>query len=190
MSLTTVATLRLTLGVGTLYSDPILQEVCDASDTVLLPMLWSNYKFNSSQSNTTTEGVLYFTDSITGDFYVGQIVAITGNGSPHDGSKTLTGVSTNSITYAVTGTPAAVLSHTVIPYGQVAGTTSVAWGLDAAILEASLMLAVDIFQARQVPSSGGVAIDGSSSPWRMSNSLLAKVRGLIAHALDPRSMVG
>jgi len=51
------------------------------------------------------------------------------------------------------------------------------------------MLSVDIFQARQAPV-GGVAIDGSNSPWRMSNSLLAKIRGLIAHALDPRSMVG
>ena len=45
MALTTVAELRSTLGVGTLYSDAILQEVCDASDAVLLPMLWADVNF-------------------------------------------------------------------------------------------------------------------------------------------------
>ena len=43
MSLTTVAELRATLGVGTLYSDATLQEVCDATDAVLLPMLWKAF---------------------------------------------------------------------------------------------------------------------------------------------------
>ena len=38
MSLTTVAELRSSLGVGTLYSDAVLQEVCDAADNVLLPV--------------------------------------------------------------------------------------------------------------------------------------------------------
>ena len=42
MALTTVAELRSTLGVGTLYPDATLQEVCDASDAVLLHMLWTN----------------------------------------------------------------------------------------------------------------------------------------------------
>ncbi len=42
MSLTTVAELRTALGVGTLYADATLQEVCDAADNVLLPFLWTN----------------------------------------------------------------------------------------------------------------------------------------------------
>ena len=53
------------------------------------------------------------------------------------------------------------------------------------------MIAIDIFQSRQAPSSGGVSIDGyTPSPYRMGNTLLARVRGLIAPYLDPRSMVG
>ena len=64
MALTTVAELRSTLGVGTLYTDATLQEVCDATDAVLLPMLWNNYTFNVAHSNTTTEGTLYFDESI------------------------------------------------------------------------------------------------------------------------------
>ena len=40
MSLCTVAELRSVLGIGALYTDAQLQEVCDAADNVLLPMLW------------------------------------------------------------------------------------------------------------------------------------------------------
>ena len=43
MSLTTVAELRSALGVGSLYPDATLQEVCDAADAVILPMLWNNF---------------------------------------------------------------------------------------------------------------------------------------------------
>ncbi|NBR26524.1 MAG: hypothetical protein EBU08_22645, partial [Micrococcales bacterium] len=93
MALTTVSELRSTLGVGTLYTDAVLQEVCDASDAVLLPMLWNNYTFNVGHSNTTTEGTLYFNESIKDVFYVGQTVTISGNGAPHNGSKAITGMS-------------------------------------------------------------------------------------------------
>ena len=190
MALTTVAELRSTLGVGTLYPDATLQEVCDASDAVLLPMLWNNYQFNSSQGNTTTQGTLYFDSDISGIFYVGQSVVITGNGSPFNGTKTLTAVSPYSITYAVTGSPAATDQHSVSPLGQVAGTTNVDYTTDTAVQNASLMIAVEIWQARTATLSGSNAVDFQPSPYRMSAQLLAKVRGLIAHALDPRSMVG
>ena len=190
MSLTTVAELKAVLGVGSLYSDATLQEVCDASDAVLLPMLWADTAFNVAHSNTTTVGTLYFDEVITDKFYVGQTIVVSNNKSHLNGSKTITVVDTYSISYAITGTPTAEPRHAVNPYGLVTIAPSTDWTADAAIQEASLMLSVDIFQARQVPSSGGVAIDGSASPWRMSNSLLAKIRGLISHALDPRSMVG
>jgi hypothetical protein len=189
MSLTTVAELKSVLGIGSLVPDATLQEVCDASDAVLLPMLWANKEFNQGHSNTTNTGTLYF-DQPHG-FIAGQQIVVAGNGSKHNGSKTITGVSEYTITYAISGNNnTASDEHLVIPYGSVTGETYQDWTTDSAIQQASLMLSVDIFQARSVPSSGGVAIDGSASPWRMSNSLLAKIRGLIAHALDPRSMVG
>jgi hypothetical protein len=153
-------------------------------------MLWNNYQYNTSHSNTTTEGILYFDAPISSIFYVGQLVTISSNGNPHDGVKTLTGVNDYSITYAVSGSPTAAVQHAAVPYGRVAGTTSATWSSDAAVLEAALSIAVDIWQARQTTSSGGVAVDFQPSPWKMGSSLLARVRGLIAHALDPRSMVG
>jgi hypothetical protein len=187
MSLTTVAELRGVLGVGTLFADTILQEVCDASDAVLLPMLWVKSDFAIAHSKTTTTATLYF--ETAHDFIVGDSVVITNCGSAWNGTKTITAVSELSITYTISAATATE-KNTITPYGTVTGDTTTDWTIDTAVQEASLMLCVDIFQARQAPSSGGVAIDGSASPWRMSNSLLAKIRGLIAHALDPRSMVG
>ena len=191
MSLTTVTELRTTLGVGTLYSDATLQEVCDATDAVLLPMLWNNYTFNIAHSNTATTGTLYFDDYVLNAFYVGQTVTISGNGSKHNGSKTLTNVGEYSITYAISGnnnTP--VKYHPVNPYGQVAAESYVDWTTDAAVQNAALMISVEIWQARTATLSGSNLVDFQPSPYRMSAQLLAKVRGLIAHALDPRSMVG
>ena len=191
MALTTVAELRTALGVGTLYTDAVLQSVCDAADDVLLPFLWNNYTFNVGHSNTTTEGTLYFEQSIEDVFYVGQTVTISGNGAPHNGSKAITGVNDTSITYAVTGSPTAQPQHTVTPFGRVAAVATVDYTTIPAIQEASLMISIDIWQSRQAPSSGGVTIDGyQPSPYRMGNTLLARVRGLLAPYLDPRSMVG
>jgi hypothetical protein len=190
MALTTVSELRSTLGVGTLYTDAVLQEVCDASDAVLLPMLWNNYTFNVAHSNTTTQGTLYFNESIKDVFYVGQSVGITGNGAPHTGTKTITGMTDTSITYAVTGSPAEKPRHNLVPFGQVAVVATVDYTTDTAIQQAALMISVEIWQARTATLSGSNAVDFQPSPYRMSAQLLAKVRGLIAHALDPRSMVG
>ncbi len=190
MSICTVATLRSTLGVGTLYPDATLQIACDAADAVLIPMLWTNNYFNVAHSNTTTQGTLYFDNTVTDIFYVGQTVVISGNEAHNNGSKTITAVGEKSITFNITGTPAAKAKHLLMPYGTVTLSANIDWTLDAAIQEAALSIAVDVWQARQTTSSGGVAVDFQPSPWKMGSSLLAKVRGLIAHALDPRSMVG
>ena len=191
MALTTIAELRTALGIGSLYSDAVLTEVVDAADDVLLPFLWNNYTFNVGHSNTTTEGTLYFEQSIKDVFYVGQTVTISGNGAPHNGSKAITGMSNTSITYAVTGSPTAQPQHTVTPFGRVAAVATVDYTTVAAIQEAALMISIDIWQSRQAPSSGGVTVDGyAPSPYRMGNTLLARVRGLLAPYLDPRSMVG
>jgi len=191
MSTTTVAELKAALGVGSLYSDAIIQEVCDAADDALLPFLWKNENYNVGHSNTTTEGTLYFDELVTGTYYVGQSVVITKNGSPFNGTKTITGVGEYSITYAVTGSPTATEYHPVVPYGIVSGVTQNTYATIPAVREASLMICVSIWQARQAPSGQGMTVDGyAPSPFTMSNTLIARVRGLLAPYLDPRSMVG
>jgi hypothetical protein len=189
MALTTVAELRSALGVGTLYTDATLQEVCDATDAVLLPMLWANTNFAVAHSNVGTIGTLYFDLNITDQFYIGQTINVEGAGAKFNGNKTVTSVSDRSITITtshLTDTP----KHPINPYALVKSETYQDWADDKAVQQAALQISVDIWQARQTTSSGGVAVDFQPGPWKMSSSLLARIRGLIAHALDPRSMVG
>jgi hypothetical protein len=189
MSLCTVAELRSALGVGSLYADATLQQTCDAADAVILPMLWSPTYFAVAHGNIVGTGTLYFDIPVKEIFYVGQTVTIANSGSSYNGSKVLTAVGDYSISMA-TNHAAAKPKHLIAPYGTVATTTYTDWTADSAVQEAALMIAVDIWQARQVSNSGGVSPDFTPSPYRMGNTLLARVRGLIAHALDPRSMVG
>jgi hypothetical protein len=190
MALTTVAELRSALGVGSLYPDATLQEVCDAADAVILPMLWADVHFNVAHENTTTVGTLYFNEVVKDIFYVGQAVVVSGNKSHFNGNKTITAVGDYTISYSITGTPAATPKHIVAPYGTVTADVTTDWAEDKAVQQAALMISVDIWQARQVSSTGGVSPDFTPSPYRMGNTLLARVRGLIAHALSPNSMVG
>jgi len=150
MSITTVAELRTALGIGTLYTDAVLQSVCDAADNVLLPFIWNNTSFNVAHESTATTATLYFDYDIRDNFYIGQTVVVNGNEAHLNGSHTIT-----------------------------------------AIQEASLMISVAIWQARQAPTGQGVSIDGyAPSPYTMSNQLMARVRGLLAPYLSPNSMVG
>jgi hypothetical protein len=190
MSLTTVAELRAALGVGTLYADATLQSVCDASDNVLLPFIWANTNFSIAHKNIGTIGTLYFEDLVDEVYYAGQTVVITNAGSNFNGTKTILTVSGREITVTTTHTSDNAY-HPFNPYATVSATTYLSPSAVPAIQEASLMVAIDIWQSRQAPSSGGVTIDGyQPSPYRMGNTLLARVRGLLAPYLDPRSMVG
>jgi hypothetical protein len=189
MALTTVSELRTTLGVGTLYTDAVLQEVCDAADVVLLPMLWAPKWFSVAHSNIVGEGTLYFDEPVRDTFYVGQSVTIANSGTSYNGTKTITGLGTYSITMA-TSHATAQAYHPIFPYGTVSTTTYTDWTTDTAVQNAALMISVDIWQARTATLGGSNLVDFQPSPYKMSAQLLAKVRGLIAHALDPRSMVG
>jgi hypothetical protein len=192
MSVTTVAELRTALGIGTLYTDAVLQSVCDAADDVMLPFLWTNTTPIIGHSNTATTGTSFFNDYVQDVFYVGQTLVITGCGSKHNGNKTITGVGEKSVTYAITGnnnTPTTF--HPINPYGKAAADTYVDYTTIPAIQEASLMISVAIWQARQAPTGQSVSIDGfAPSPYTMSNQLMARVRGLLAPYLSPNSMVG
>ena len=192
MSVTTVAELRTALGIGTLYTDAVLQSVCDASDDVMLPFLWTNTTPVSGHSNNGTAGVLYFQDYVQDVFYVGQQIVVTNCGSNFNGTKTVNGVGEKSIQITTTHAANVVKTfHPINPFGQVAATTYVDYTTIPAIQEASLMISVAIWQARQAPTGQGVSIDGyAPSPYTMSNQLMARVRGLLAPYLSPNSMVG
>jgi hypothetical protein len=189
----TEAELRLVLGIQDLYEDAVVEEVCQAAENIIKGYLWFNNTPNIAHSNTASPsatGTLYF--EYKHEFYVGQTVVISGNGSKHNGNKTITSVGDYEITYSISGNNiAAAPYHPVAPYGTVAAETYQDYATLPEVREASLMIAVDIWQSRQLSSTGGISPDGfTPTPWRMSNSLVAKIRGLIANWINPAGLVG
>jgi hypothetical protein len=181
--------LRVALGIGSLYSDSVVEEVCQSAEDIVSSYLWKNEKYNYAHSNIVGAGTLYFNEDISGRFFVGQQVTITNNGSRFNGTKTITNVNVNQITVGTSHTTAQA-KHSTNPYGTVAAENYITYATTPAVREASLMVAVDIWQSRQASNSTSITPDFQPSPWRMSASLIAKVRGLLAGYLSPNSLVG
>lgn len=210
----TEAELRSNLGIENLYSSAVVEEVCQSAQDLINQFLW----FDSApvvgvtlQNNIAT--VMIANPAI---FTTGQSVTISGSGATFNGTYTITGTmpfsaGTVNIMPSIIFNPysanfpagfsfiqftkvaANVNFRRVLPYGSVIGedTKTTAYAATPAIREASMILAVDIFQARQVSQTGGVSIDGfSPSPYRMGNSMIGKIRGLIAGYMSPASMIG
>jgi hypothetical protein len=186
----TVAELRLNLGIQSLYSDSVVEEVCQSAENIVTSYLWKNQKFNVAHSNTTTTGTLYFSEIITNFFHVGQSITVSGNGSQLNGNKTITAITDNKISYSLNGSPAAHPYHPVNPYGTVTAESYVDYATVPEVREAAMMVAVDIWQARQASNAGGISPDFSPSPYRMGNTLIARVRGLLQNHISPNGLVG
>jgi hypothetical protein len=183
----TKSELRTILGIGSLYADSVVEEVCQSAENIIKGYLWFNdYNVIAQQSTTTTATI--YTD-IKHNVLVGETVVVENCGSKYNGSKTITAVTDYSMTYAINnGT--LELKHIVRPYGTVSATTHVDYSTVAEIREASAMIAVDIWQARQASNAGGISPDFQTSPYRMGNTLIARVRGLISNHLAPNGLVG
>ena len=190
MSLCTVTELRGALGIGSLYTDATLQEVCDAADAVLLPMLWQGNYCAVERSIVDGVCVLGMDQYTGGRFHVGQVVTVANCGSHFNGSKTLTAVGEYSIKFAPSDGPADFSPVALAPYGMVTTAQTYDYTDDDAVQLAALMIATDIWQARNSAGMGSIGVDGTPIPYRLGNTLLGKVRGLISHLLQPGGMVG
>lgn len=209
----TSAELKANLGIGTLYADSIVEEVCQTAEDLLNQYLWFDSYPVVGAGIYNNIGIVLISSPMS--YVTGQTITLSGCGATYNGSKTITG------TYPYTNgsvvipyflnfpfnyfafprgysmiqfslTHADENYHQIVPYGKASGvdTKDTTYGATPAIREAAMMLAVDIWQARQQSSAGGVSPDFSPSPYRMGNSLMGRVRGLIAPYTSPRSMVG
>lgn len=206
---TTMQELRDSLGIGTLYSDPTVEECCQTAQDLINSFLW----FNNAPVVATgrASNVATVVIASPGQFVTGQSVTVTNSSANYNGTKTITGTGPYAITnttiflpsrynyplgyqyiqYASNGTDEPM--HLVQPYGNMAGPDDkqTSYAATAAIRSASLMLATNIWQSRQATQNGGMGIDGfAPSPFRMSNTLMASIRGLLAPYLNPSAMVG
>ena len=185
----TEAELRTALGIGNLYSSAIVEEVCQSAENIVKSKLWWNRQAIIGHENTASTGTSYF--GMLHSFYVGEVVNISGAGSKHNGNKTITSITPLTITYNITGnnnTPTPY--HPLAPYGLCSGETYLDFATVPEVREASLMIAVDIWQARQASNAGSISPDFQPSPYRMGNTLMARVRGLLADHLAPGGQLG
>jgi len=213
-AMVTMAELRSNLGIGTLYSDATVEECCQSAEDLIQGYLWHNDApvVASSISNNVATLVL----SNPGIFTTGQSITVSNCGATYNGTYTLTGSFPGTTvpasigtmfwsTYALSSYPngysfiqyaktaANDNFHFIKPYGRALGPEhkTQAYTATPAIREAALIVATDIWQARQVSQTGGVGMDGiSASPYRMGYQLINRVRGLIQPYSSPNSLVG
>jgi len=199
----TEAELRSNLGIGTLYSSATVEEVCQTSQDLIDQFLWFNRVPVVSAGLASNIATLVIASS--GSFVIGQTITVANSGATYNGAQTITGtgpysISTNNlfmgfpnnyprgysfIQFAKTASNDP--QHLILPYGNMLGPDfkGTAYAATPAVREAAMMLAVDVWQARQVSQTGGVSVDGiSANPYRM------EIRGLLAPYTNPSSMVG
>lgn len=188
----TMAELRVLLGIQniTLYTDATVEEVAQAAEDICKKYLWFDQYYASSQKLVSGVAYLYF-DNPTG-LYVGQTVVITNAGSKYNGSKTITAMpSKYEITYTVSGQSTDEPLHSIKPPALVSATTHIDYATTPAIREATATLATVIWQSRSAPGATTVTVDGFiQNPYALGNTLIAKVRGLLAPYQNPNSMIG
>ncbi len=111
-------------------------------------------------------------------FVVGDTVTVEDVRQHFNGSQTLTAVKDNYLEF-VKAQITTREYHTIAPWGRVYGTTSKDYATLPEVNLASLLIAVDIWQSRQTSNAGGISPDFTPSPYRMGNTLMARVRGLL-----------
>jgi hypothetical protein len=213
-SYVTVAELRANLGIGSLYSDSTVEECCQAAQDQINSFLW----FDSAPvvGTALVSNVATVMLANPGLFTTGESVTIAGAGSTFNGTYTITATlpfstgTTNllpafnmQLNYyqqpqgysfiQFAKTAADQNFRRVVPSGTATGedTKTATYVNTASVRQSAMILAVDIWQARQVSQTGGVGLDGfSPSPYRMGNSMIGKIRGLLAPYMSPNSMVG
>jgi hypothetical protein len=78
----------------------------------------------------------------------------------------------------------------VIPNGIAAENDISQYDGIAAVEEAVLQIAIDVFQSRLAAGGTQQALDFTPAPYRMGRTLLYKVTGLISKYIDSNSQVG
>lgn len=183
----TEAELRSALGIGNLYSSAVVEEICQAAENIVKSKLWFNAYSVVAHECTASVAKIY-TD-IPHDFIVGQSITVENAGAKYNGTKTVTTIGTFYVTYDVNNASPEPY-NLIVPFAKVYGVTHIDYSTLPEVNQAALMVAVDIWQARQASNAGGISPDFTPSPYRMGNTLMARVRGLLADHLAPGGLVG
>lgn len=186
MAIITVAELKAVLGTGSIYSDAVLQQVCDATSNIILSYL----TFNDAAviAAKLEDNVATFSTLAPHSFNVGDALTISSCGTPFNGSRTVTEIGSQWFKAAITAT--AVQRIRFKPFGKAVLTSQATlYDNTPEIRECALAVAVDIFET-QKGTMGQQGVDFQPAPYRLSRSLLTRVSGLMAKHVDTNSWVG
>ena len=115
-TIVTATELRTILGVSSsLYSDAYLNEIIDASENIVLPML-VKYVAPISRAELS-DNVATFTTVGPHEFSVGQSVVIAGVSATFNGTRVITDVSDDLLEFTAAITASDVNEFNVIPSG-------------------------------------------------------------------------
>ena len=186
MALVTVADMKSVLGVGDLYPDATLQEVCDTADSIVKSYLPYN-KHNVIAGVISNNVAIMYTNQAHG-LTVGESVTLTNCGNTFNGSYTITNVTADSFDFAKNAANTEKVSFQ--PYGTAQGPLHRSYDSDPDLQQAALIIAVDVWQARSSAFGQPNSVDFQPTPYRVGQSLISRVKGLIAKHMDTGSMIG
>jgi hypothetical protein len=189
--LVTASQLRAVLGVPiSLYDDNALNAIIDTSEDAIGDFLiqWK-VGIDKHYSETATETTIHTTRPHK--FYETQTVAISGVEAHINGNKTISAI-VDDYTFRITTTGAPIHQeyYHVIPNGIAAENDLSQYDGVAAVEEAVLQIAIDVFQSRLAAGGTSQSLDFTPAPYRMGRTLLYKVTGLISKYIDSNSQVG
>lgn len=188
-TIVTATELRTILGVSSsLYSDAYLNEIIDASENIILPML-VRYASPIAKAELT-DNVALFTTSTQHEFSVGQSVVIAGVSAVFNGTRVITDVSDDRYEFSAAITNADITEFNVIPAGSATLTGAATYVGNANVKTATLVISTEIFQAKTAVGGSIEGVDFAVTPFRLSKNLLAKVTGLLGPYIDVEVMVG
>ena len=176
--------LKTALGVGDLYPDATLTEVINTAEAVIKPFLDTNAV--GITFARVDAGVVLFSTINRHNFQTGQSVIVTGT----DYNATYTVTARTDFTFSAATASADKPSYAYRPLGTATLSGATTYDAVDAVRQATLMIAVDVFNARNTPGGQAQGIDFTPGPYMMGRSIISKVMGLIGRYRDVGSMIG
>jgi hypothetical protein len=184
MSYVSLDELKTALGVGDLYPDATLTEVINTAESVIKPFLDTN-SVGVTYARVDA-GVVLFSTIQRHAFQIGQSVIVTGT----DYNATYTITARTDFTFSAATASADKPAYAYRPLGTATLATATTYDTVDAVRQATLMIAVDVFNSRNTPGGQAQGIDFTPGPYMMGRSIISKVMGLISRYRDVGSMIG
>jgi hypothetical protein len=181
-SIISASELRAVLGVSSaLYNDAYLEGIIDTAENTILPMLvqWkAEVVAHECLSNVETIYTMR-----QHNFYVGQIVDISGEGLHSLQNKTITTIPTE-YSFTVDHNLADHILEKVIPSGIATPNSPTSYVGNQSVRSAVFVISVEVFQSRVAAGGQIEGVDFAPTPYRMGRSLYSRVIGILGAYVD------